>query len=280
MKLGMHASAWKDWRDDNATAAIRETKRLGLDFVEIPLTSHEGLRAVAIANNLKEAGLQAVTSALITNQSFDITSEFSENRAAGIDFLKKCVRLTSEIGADFFGGVLYGPHMKLSTGRPSEELMHRAASGLREVAHYAKELGITLGLEPINRYETCLVNTCEQALKLIRLIGEPNVKVHLDTYHMNIEEKNVSGAIRQAGSLLGHIHLNESDWGIPGTAHTDWQGIFGALQEINYAGYASLECVIELDGGYVWRQLAPDNRTLAEEGIRFLKGMRDQYFRS
>ncbi|WP_410795689.1 TIM barrel protein [Paenibacillus sp. J5C2022] len=110
---------------------------------------------------------------------------------------------------------------------------------------------------------------CRQALALIDEIGENNVKVHLDTYHMNIEEKSLKEAILHAGDKLGHIHLNENDWGIPGTGHLDWDGIFQSLKKIGYKGYASLECVVDAQVPYVWRRLAPYNRVLAQEGIRF-----------
>lgn len=278
MKLGMHASAWSGEWNESALYAIDEVKKLNLDFIEIPLTKHEGVNPLATAKKLREAGLEAVTSALITNPAQDITSGDPRIRDAGASFLKECVRLTGEMGATFFGGVIYALHMKMHPDRPSEALLRMIADVLKDVAQYAGSLGITLGIEPINRYETFVLNTCEQALALIDMIGEPNVKVHLDTYHMNMEEKQMKSVICRAGASLGHIHLNENDWGIPGTGHTDWNGIFEALRDSRYEGYASLECVVESRGGYVWRQLAQDNRTLTEEGIAFLSKMRRKYF--
>lgn len=277
MKLGMHASAWCGQWNDSALFAIDEVKKLGLDFIEIPLTKPEGVHTGNTRAKLQEAGLEAVTSALIVNPGHDITSGDPKIREAGTEFLKQCVRYTSEIGASLFTGVIYALHMKMHPDRPSGELLQLVAGVLKEVAQYAGTLGVSIGLEPINRYETFVVNTCGQALALKEMIGEPNVFVHLDTYHMNMEEKNLSGAILQAGKDLAHIHLNENDWGIPGTGHMDWEGIFQALRELDYKGYASLECVVESRGGYVWRELAPDNRTLTEEGIKFLKGMKRKY---
>jgi D-psicose/D-tagatose/L-ribulose 3-epimerase len=278
MKLGMHAMAWCDQWNESALYAIDEVKALGLDFIEIPLTKPEGVNSILTRRKLRETGLDAVTSALITNARCDVTSPDPNIREAGVEFLKTCVRLTSEMGLSFFSGVLYSPHMKLHPDRPSMEMYQLAAEGLNQVARYAGTLGVTIGLEPINRFETFLVNTCEQALMLKKMIGEPNVCVHLDTFHMNMEEKNLRNAILLADQDLGHIHLNENDWGVPGTGHMDWDGIFQGLSEIHYTGYASLECVAEARGGYVWRELAPDNRTLVNEGIRFLKQMRFKHF--
>jgi D-psicose/D-tagatose/L-ribulose 3-epimerase len=277
MKLGMHASAWCGQWSDSALFAVDEVKKLGLDFIEIPLSKLERVNTETTRAKLLEAGLEAVTSALITNSGHDITSGDPKIREAGMVYLKQCVRYTSEMGATFFTGVIYALHMKTHPDRPSDDLLQIIAEVLKEVARYAGALGITIGLEPINRYETFVLNTCEQALELKKMIGEPNIRVHLDTFHMNVEEKSLKDAILQASSDLGHIHLNENDWGIPGTGHIDWEGIFNALSDMKYRGYASLECAIESRGGYVWRQLAPDNRTLTEEGIRFLKEMRRKY---
>lgn len=278
MKLGIHAMAWcKNW-DNTALYTIDRVKAMGLDFIEIPLISLEGFDVKATRDKLRAAGLEAVTSTLIINPEHDITNFDPKVRAAGTDYLKQCVQYTSEIGANFFSGVIYGLHLKSHPARPSEELIQMVAVQLKEVARYAGELGVTIGIEPINRHETFMVNTCKQALALKHMIGEPNVKIHLDTYHMNIEEKSLAGAVRDAGKDLGHIHLNENDWGIPGTGHLDWDGVFRALREIDYKGYASLECVIDFEGGGVWRQLAPDSATFVEEGIRFLAEKRENYW--
>ncbi|MDB5056097.1 MAG: hypothetical protein JWM44_4147 [Bacilli bacterium] len=278
MKLGAHASAWyKQW-NDSALPAIDQVKALGLDFIEIPLMNLDDINVKSTRKKLQDARLEAITSTLITNANHDITSSDPKIRAYGIEYLKQCVQYTSEMGANFFTGVIYALHLKPHTERPSNDIMQMVADILKEVAQYANDLGVTLGIEPINRYETFLVNTCEQAVMLKKLIAEPNVKIHLDTYHMNIEEKKLDAAVRFAGEDLHHIHLNENDWGIPGSGHVDWDGIFRVLSEMKYQGYASLECVVDFQGSFVWRQLAPNNRTLVEQGVRFMQDMRNRYF--
>ena len=119
-------------------------------------------------------------------------------------------------------------------------------------------MNVIIGLEPVNRYETYVVNTCEQALKLRDMIGEENVKIHLDTYHMNIEEKSFYEATKLAGENLIHYHLCENDRGIPGTGLVNWDEIFEALSEIGYKGYAALESFVDTTDNmstWVWRQL-------------------------
>jgi len=148
------------------------------------------------------------------------------------------------------------------------------------VAEYALDYNVTIGLEPVNRYETYLINTCEQALKLKEMIGVENVKIHLDTYHMNIEEKSFYEATKLAGTDLIHYHLCENDRGIPGTGLVDWDGIFKALSEINYTGYAGLESFVDCTDNmntWVWRQLAPSGDVLLKEGIVFVNKMKKKY---
>ena len=157
--------------------------------------------------------------------------------------------------------------------------MH-SAECLRTVARLAKELGVQIGLEPVNRYESCLVNTCEQARHLKAMIGEDNVKIHLDTYHMNMEEKSFYHATKSAGADLMHYHLCENDRGIPGTGLVDWDGIFRALSEIGYQGNAALESLVDCTDNmntWVWRQLAPSGDALLKDGVSFIRTKQKEY---
>ncbi len=132
----------------------------------------------------------------------------------------------------------------------------------------------------VNRYETYLINTCEQARRLKEMIDQPNVKIHLDTYHMNIEEKSFYDATKLAGEDLIHYHLCENDRGVPGTGTVDWDGIFKALGEMNYQGYAALESFVDCTDNmntWVWRQLAEDGETLVREGTAFIRQMQTKH---
>ena len=170
--------------------------------------------------------------------------------------------------------------MKQSLRRPGEREWQLAADALRGVAVYANELGVTVALEPVNRYETYLLNTSEQALQLKAMIGEPNIKIHLDTYHMNIEEKSFYDAVMQAREHIVHLHLCENDRGIPGTGLVQWDDLFRGLGEIKYDGYAALESFVDCTDNmntWVWRQLARDGETLVREGIAFIKSKMKQH---
>jgi D-psicose/D-tagatose/L-ribulose 3-epimerase len=279
MKLGIHAYAWCSEWSNGTLELIDRVKRLGMDFIEIPLMRLDLFDGKAVRGRLEKAGLGAVTSTVLLGDT-DITSDDGRIREKGVDYLKACVRATREIGAESFSGVIYSQHVKQANKRPAEETWRNAAECLREVARHAAGMGVCIGLEPVNRYESYLVNTCEQALRLKAMIGEENVKVHLDTYHMNIEEKSFYDATRLAGRDLIHYHLCENDRGVPGTGLVRWDDIFRALGEMKYEGYAALESFVDVTDNmstWVWRRLAPDGDTLLREGAAFIRGMMRRY---
>lgn len=279
MKLGIHAYAWCSQWSNSTLHLIDRVKRMGLDFIEIPLMCLDSFAPGAVRKCLETAGLAAVTSTVLLGDT-DITSDDAAIRAKGVEYLKACVRATHAIGAVSFSGVIYSQHVKSLPARPDLKLWHYAADSLRPVAHLAQELGVQIGLEPVNRYETCLINTCEQALRLKAMIGEDNVKIHLDTYHMNIEEKSFYEATKLAGEDLIHYHLCENDRGIPGTGLVDWDGIFTALAEIGYQGNAALESFVDCTDNmntWVWRQLAPSGDALLKEGVAFIRRKQKEY---
>lgn len=279
MKLGIHAYAWCSQWSNETLDLIDRTKKLGMDFIEIPLMVLETFDAAAIKKRLENVGLGAVTSTVLLGDT-DITSDDAAIRAKGVEYLKACVQATSDIGANSFSGVVYSQFVKPAIQRPTEQAWRYSADCLREAARFAKDLGVNIGLEPVNRYETYLVNTCDQALKLKEMIGEDNIKIHLDTYHMNIEEKSYYDATIKAGKDLIHYHLCENDRGIPGTGLVNWDEIFRALAEIDYKGNAALESFVDATENmntWVWRQLAPDGDTLLREGVAFIHKMQKKY---
>lgn len=279
MKLGIHAYAWCSQWSNEKLELIDRVKRLGLDFIEIPLMTLDTFDAGAVSRRLADAGLDAVTSTVLLHGT-DITSPDPLIRRRGIGYIKACIEATAAIGKTNLSGVLYAQHVKENAAPPAKAEWEYAAEGLREAAVYAREYGVVLGLEPVNRYESNLVNTASQALALKEMIGEPNIKIHLDTYHMNIEEKSFYEATRLAGSDLIHYHLCENDRGIPGTGLVNWDEVFRALGEIKYDGYAALESFVDMTDNmntWVWRKLAPSGDALVEEGVDFIRGMMHKY---
>lgn len=279
MKLGIHAYAWCTEWNNSQLGLINKSKELGMDFIEIPLILLEKYDAVAVKERLEQLEFDAVFSTVLLNDT-DITSDDANIRQKGIDYLKNCVKAVYDTGKTNFSGVIYSQHIKTLDHRPGEKEMTYSANSLREVAKYAKEHGVVLGLEPVNRYETFLINTAKQGLLLKQMIGMDNVKIHLDTYHMNIEEKSFYEATKLVGDDLIHYHLCENDRGIPGTGLVNWDDIFKALSEMDYQGYAALESFVDCTDNmstWVWRQLAKDGDTLVKEGVSFIRSMMKKY---
>lgn len=195
------------------------------------------------------------------------------------DFLRLALDKSAEVGATFLSGVLYG-HLGYLTGTPpTQEERDTCARVLADVAEYARRLGVTLGLEPVNRYESYLFNTVKDTLALIEAIeaqGVDNVYVHADTYHMNIEEAGFRQAILLAGPKLAYIHMSESDLGVPGQGNVHWDDVFRGLAEINYRGPLVLESFAavnpDLAGATcMWRKFDYTSEQLASEGVAFLR---------
>jgi D-psicose/D-tagatose/L-ribulose 3-epimerase len=147
---------------------------------------------------------------------------------------------------------------------------------LKVLGKHAQKKGVELDIEPLNRFETDFLNTCDQGLRLVKAVNLPNVKLHLDTFHMNIEEKNQAAAIRKAGKLLGHFHACGSDRGTPGGDHIAWPEIVKALKAIGYKGDVVIESFttdvkVIARAAAIWRKIEPKRDNIAVDGIKFLR---------
>jgi D-psicose/D-tagatose/L-ribulose 3-epimerase len=278
MKLGIHAYEWcSTWSND--TLDIIDTVRsLGFDFIEIPLMRLDLFDPEAVKERLD--GFEVTTSNVLLKDEVDITSFDESNRKRGVQYLKDCVKASVAAGAKVFSGVIYSKYLKEAKCMPTQQEWEFSANALREVARFAADLGISIGLEPVTRYESYLLNISEQAVRLVDMVGEPNIFVHLDSYHMNVEEKNFYQAVKTAGEKLKYFHLCENDRGIVGQGHVDWDGIFRAFKEIGFDGYVAFEgfsdCTDNMST-WVWRKLAPDGETYVRESMKFTKEMIRKY---
>jgi D-psicose/D-tagatose/L-ribulose 3-epimerase len=275
IRYAVHAYAWtSSW--SNADLPILERARsLGLDAVEVPLMELDRVDPAAIRSAADAAGVGLVTSVGL-DADHDPSSEDAASRRRAREFLERCVDVTAEMGADLFTGVTYSAMGRRPERRPNDGDRHHAAEVLRDVARFAGERGVTVGIEPVNRYESFLVNTSAQALELRRLVGEPNVGVHLDAYHMNIEEDGFYEPVAAAVDDLVHFHLSESHRGVPGRGTVDWPAIMRALADGGYRGLVGLESFAEVSEAMrsatcIWRDLAPSSDTLVREGLAYLK---------
>jgi D-psicose/D-tagatose/L-ribulose 3-epimerase len=239
---------------------------------------------VRIKERLLSTGMGVVTSSACSEET-DVTAEDEATRKRGLEYLKRCILATREMGAECFTGVVYSAIGRKISGMPDQRYWEISAKALKEAARFAAGEGITLGIEPINRYETFLINTADQALRLRDMINEPNVGIHLDAYHMNIEEENFYDPTKKAAPYLCHYHLSESNRGTPGKGTVDWDGIYRALGEADYNGLVGLESFAEVSEAMraatcIWRKLAPSSDSLLTDGLAFLKSLEPKYYKS
>ena len=271
-RIGMHFSLWSaTWTEASAEAAIPEAARYGLQVVEIPLLVPESIN-VPHARDLLAAHRIAPAASLCLPAEKMATKD----PAAARDFLLAALEVAQALGCRYLGGVTYSALGYRSGAAPTAAEYDAIVAALQPVAQRAGELGLTLGLEPCNRYETHLLNTAAQTLALLDRIDPRHTAVHLDTYHMNIEEKGIGEGFRVAAGRAPYIHISESDRGVPGSGTIDWEDAFAALAEIGFSGDLVVESFVTLPPEIasalcVWRPVARDRYEVLDQGLAYLR---------
>jgi D-psicose/D-tagatose/L-ribulose 3-epimerase len=275
--LGVHALVFAgSWSPADRERAIGGAAALGYDLIEIPLLDPGKVDAAATAKLLEAHKIKGVTS-LGLNFQADISSAEEETARRGEALLERALAATRDLGARYMGGVIYSALGKYP-GPPTEKGRQNCVEALARLAAKAKANGITLGLEPVNRYETNLINTGEQALAIIAATRAENIVVHLDTYHMNIEEGDLARCVQRCGDKVGYLHVGESHRGYLGTGTIDFDRVFRALVGIGYDGPITFEsfssAVVDPTLSNVlavWRNLWSDSADLAGHAKRFIE---------
>ena len=239
MKFGIYYSYWEQEWSADCLKYVEKVARLGFDVLEI---------AAHHLNNYSPAHIDEVARAAI--------------RKAGRAFFEETLRNLAKLDIHIIGGALHS-YWPIDYSRPVDKIGDRARGleGIYNLADFANDLGVNLCLEVLNRFENHVLNTAEEGVAFVREVGKPNVKVMLDTFHMNIEEDSFGAAIRAAGPLLGHFHTGENNRRVPGKGGLPWHEIGAALREIGYDGAVVMEPFVKMGGGVgsdikVWRDLS------------------------
>ena len=277
MLFGASTFIWESPFGDDKLDLARRVADLGFDTLEICVEDPARITASAVARAAAEAGVTiAVCGAFGPDR--DVSHEEAARRRLGVEYLKVCIDLAAELGAANVIGPMYSATGKTRLLSDAERERQRewATEGLREAGEYAGERGVGLAIEPLNRFETDLVNTVEQGLDLCERVGLDHVGLLLDTFHMNIEERSIPDAIRAAGTRLRHFHACENDRGAPGTGHVEWEDVFAALGDVGYDGLVVIESftpsIREIARAVsTWRPVARSGDDLARDGLTFLK---------
>ncbi len=239
-KLGIHAFVWTGSSlEKDLEAATLRAKECGYSLIEFPRLDPRKFSVASFAKRLRELEMKvAVTMGL--SPDADVSSEDPAVVKRGEAALDEAVAVTRDLGGTKLGGIIYSAHAKYRS-MPTRKGWENSAGVLGRVAERAKTAGVALELELVNRFETNLLNTTAQGLAFIRDTGSDNVFLHLDTFHMNIEEADPAMAIQMAGKKLGYFHVGESNRGYLGSGTNDFAAIFDALVAIGYDDYVTFE---------------------------------------
>lgn len=276
--LGLDTWLWASKFEERHLYCIERVHELGAQVIDFSINDPRSFPVQQAASLVKLYGLEAVTSTAMPLTCNPI-SPSSAVRAKAVEYMKALLEITACLGSKLTGGVNYTASGYL-TGHPrTQQELEWAAEYMRSAATYAAQEGITIAVEAVKRFESHLINTAEQALEFVELVGMPNVKVHLDTFHMNIEESNLPGAIEACGNKLGYLHLVDSNRGVPGMGHVPWLEVYKALQKIGYDGPACIETFNPetLDETcsmtYLTRRFGSTPEELAKEGLKYLRAV-------
>ncbi len=287
-KLGIYYAYMVDNYDADFAGCVKRAHALGFDAVGLRSTNVMKLDNAA-QDDLKkladDLGISINYAAALNTE--DISSENEAERKAAVDFIKKVIHSIGRMGATTLNGGFYSFwHSTLPLGvKDKRPYMERSAAGMRELCAVASDYGMTLGLEILNRYETFMLNTVTEGLQYLAMADCKNLGLHLDTYHMNIEEKTLGGAIREAGDKLVHFHLGEANRDVPGPhGHINWDEVFSALKDANYTGLIEFEPFVtngtEVGKAlYVWHDIAEgqDRFEKLSTSLTFVKDLMAKY---
>lgn len=278
MKYGINTVLWVWPFISGRLDLLKKIKNMGFDTVEIAVEDMSEKNVNAIRDGLKEYNLNCVICGAYTPER-NIISENKDLQKKGIEYIKSLIDLCNKFEAEVLVGPTYsvGIYPDFLDSNKREGAWQRCVKNLKEVGRYALENGVRIAVEPLNRYETNFINTAKDAVRLVEEVDNSNVGVHLDIYHMNIEEKSLEKAIMNTGKHLFHLHVSEHDRGTPGTGHTDWRGVAKGLRKISYN-----ECVVIescdpkvgspiAEAGAIWRTYDFGQNELAKRGLEFLR---------
>jgi D-psicose/D-tagatose/L-ribulose 3-epimerase len=277
MDLGINLWVWGAPITDSVVAErVPQAAKLGYDAVEFPLEEIDAFDHGAAARRCRENGMATSVAAVLTEDR-DLLHADHAVRENAREYLRSCIKCADRLGANRVVGPLYtatGRTWHLSA-KERTKVIEDLAEQFRPLGEYAAARGISLCLEPLNRFETSVFNTVDQTQRLIDAIDHPAYTLLVDTFHLNIEEQSIPGAIRDAGDGVGHVHACANHRGAPGTGHIPWEDVAEALSDVGYDDLVVVESFTPdvesiARAASIWRPLAADQDTLARDGFACL----------
>jgi D-psicose/D-tagatose/L-ribulose 3-epimerase len=256
---------------------LKKCRDWGFDSVEIAVEELSHIDAKMLKKALGDNGLVCASTCSVTGPGRDLRGSKKEQLAT-LDYIKALLDLMAEINSPVCLGPIYSSVGRAEMVNKDERAKQwdLVVRHLHDLSMYAGQRSVKIALEPLNRYETDFINTAEQVMQLVRDVGHDHIGVLLDTYHMNIEEKDSAGAIRRVGDKLFHFHACGCDRGTPGNDHIEWDPVVAALKAVNYDGSVVIESFttdvkVIAKAASIWRQFEPSQEDIAIKGLQFLQ---------
>lgn len=275
MKFGVNTFIWSATFGPSNFGLLPSIKEAGFDGVELPLFRSKDFAASQIRQATEAYGLECNACTVLVD-GLSLISEDAAIRRRTHLHLADLIKTAADAGMKIVAGPLYSPVGYLPGRRRTLDEWQWAVEGFQSLGETLTAHDVTFAIEPINRFETYFLNTAADAALLAQQIGHPNIGILFDTFHANIEEKDIAAGYRAIGSHLKHVHTCENDRGIPGTGHVEWKQIFATLRDLHYDGWLTIEsfgfAIKEISAAAsIWRDIERTPESIAFEGVKFLK---------
>ncbi|HJT76268.1 MAG TPA: sugar phosphate isomerase/epimerase [Gemmataceae bacterium] len=275
MRCGMNLLLWTTHVTEEHFPTLAKLKQAGYDGVELPVFEGDADHYKKIARELRNQGL-ACTTVTVANEQANPISYDAAVREAAVERLRWAVEMTAVLGGEMLCGPYHSPLAVFSGRGPTDDEKKWGADVLRQAAEEAQKAGLMLAIEYLNRFECYFLTTAAQARDLVQRVNHPHFRMMYDTFHANIEEKNIPQTIAGVADSFIHVHISENDRGTPGTGHVHWDETFQALRRVNYDGWLVIEAFGRAlpalaAATRVWRDLFPSAEEVYTQGLRFMK---------
>jgi D-psicose/D-tagatose/L-ribulose 3-epimerase len=280
MRIGVNAWVWTSpVTTDEFAALAPKVREMGFDLLEVGIEGTTDLDYARAAQIARDHGLDVSVCAAM-GPDRDLIHPDDGIRKNGMNYVRHCIEAAQTLGATNVIGPIYSAVGRTWQATPDERKRDTdlLVEQLRQLSVHAADNGVVLCVEPLNRFETSFINLAEQAIEVVDRVNHPSCGILLDTFHMNIEERSIGDAIRATGARLKHLHGCENDRGAPGSGHVPWDEVAAALRDIGYDGPVVIESFTSkvksiARAAAIWRAFAPTQDALAENGLKFLRGL-------
>lgn len=277
MKFGMNMLLWTSDVTEEHFPLLGKLKAMGYDGVELPIFEMNSARFATVGKKLDEIGLARTAVTVCTDSQNPISSNVAI-RSAGLDRLKNAINCAAAAGCTHLCGPIHSALGAFSGACPTGDEWNWAKCVLASAADHAQKQGVTLVVESLNRFECYFLTNVAEAARLCREVNHPNLKTMYDTFHANIEEKNLAEAMQSCWDQVVHVHISENDRSTPGEGHVDWDTTFKALKELKYDGWLMVEAFgLALPAlaaaTKIWRRMYGTEEGLARNALAFMKRM-------